>query len=160
MADPTSSQAPFSPLAEAQMTIDGSEQDKALSNSEFLTRREVLTRRSRRVKQLLRIYKILYWLLMEELRARYKEYYWEYGKSAFKEDENKNGSFNANCTDIMEVNGENGKLGSGPDEGVRKCAVAGCKTKAMALARFCHSHILSDSKQKLYKGCSYVVKRT
>ncbi|KAJ0102289.1 hypothetical protein Patl1_05509 [Pistacia atlantica] len=30
---------------------------------------------------------------------------------------------------------------------------------AMALTSFCHLHILSDSKQKLYKPCDYVIKR-
>uniref|UniRef100_J3M5T7 KANL2-like probable zinc-finger domain-containing protein n=2 Tax=Oryza brachyantha TaxID=4533 RepID=J3M5T7_ORYBR len=28
----------------------------------------------------------------------------------------------------------------------------------MAMARFCHSHILSDPKQVLYKGCAYITK--
>uniref|UniRef100_A0A2P2M0X1 KAT8 regulatory NSL complex subunit 2 n=1 Tax=Rhizophora mucronata TaxID=61149 RepID=A0A2P2M0X1_RHIMU len=29
----------------------------------------------------------------------------------------------------------------------------------MALTSFCHLHILSDAKQKLYKPCDYIIKR-
>ncbi|KAI4369767.1 hypothetical protein MLD38_018175 [Melastoma candidum] len=39
-----------------------------------------------------------------------------------------------------------------------RCAFVGCKLKAMALTTFCHLHILSDSKQMLYKACVYVIK--
>ncbi|XP_031495586.1 uncharacterized protein LOC116261111 [Nymphaea colorata] len=38
------------------------------------------------------------------------------------------------------------------------CGFVGCKLKPMALCSFCHSHILLDSKQQLYKACSYVIK--
>lgn len=34
------------------------------------------------------------------------------------------------------------------EEGLRKCLAAGCKAKAMALTRFCNTHILLDSRQK------------
>ncbi|XP_071713458.1 uncharacterized protein [Rutidosis leptorrhynchoides] len=37
-----------------------------------------------------------------------------------------------------------------------RCAVHGCKSKAMASTKFCHGHILSDGKQRLYMGCNYV----
>ncbi|KAI4311391.1 hypothetical protein MLD38_036293 [Melastoma candidum] len=39
-----------------------------------------------------------------------------------------------------------------------RCSFVGCKLKAMALTTFCHLHILSDSKQMLYKACVYVIK--
>ncbi|KAK9291626.1 hypothetical protein L1049_019575 [Liquidambar formosana] len=135
------------------MKIDGSEQDLVLSRSEFLTREEVLRRRSRRIKQLSRCYKDHYWALMEELKIKYRDFYWKYGKSPFKEDEDREDS-SRNRT------GENHtrKLGLGFEEYENRCAVAGCKAKAMALTRFCHPHILSDSKQKLYKRCTYVIK--
>ncbi|XP_031481367.1 uncharacterized protein LOC116251317 [Nymphaea colorata] len=42
--------------------------------------------------------------------------------------------------------------------GDNKCGFSGCKMKPMALSVFCHSHILSDSKQQLYKACTYVIK--
>jgi len=40
------------------------------------------------------------------------------------------------------------------EEGLRKCLAAGCKAKAMALTRFCNSHILLDSRQK--KVCFFL----
>ncbi|KAL1336813.1 hypothetical protein AAHE18_10G090200 [Arachis hypogaea] len=51
----------------------------------------------------------------------------------------------------------NAALGVGGDDVVR-CAFGGCKIKAMALTRYCHAHILSDPKQKLYRGCRTVAK--
>jgi hypothetical protein len=29
----------------------------------------------------------------------------------------------------------------------------------MAMAKYCHSHILIDRTQVLYKGCGYIIKR-
>ncbi|KAL2453401.1 hypothetical protein Adt_49098 [Abeliophyllum distichum] len=148
------------------MRIDGSEEDLALSKSEYLTRPEVLKRRARRAKQLCRIYRDHYWALMEELKLKYREYCWEYGKSPFQEDD-ENDRINSNRGDgtriIQEnVNGIGNKNGnSGFNNGnniVNRCGVHGCKAKAMALTRFCHMHILSDAKQKLYKACNFSIK--
>jgi hypothetical protein len=133
----------------APMTIDGADEDLALANSSVLTRREVLVRRLRRVRQLSRCYRGHYWALMEELKAKYREYYWTYGRSPFKEDEERN-SGNASAAAAAAV--DNG------DDFVR-CASSGCKTKAMALTKYCHAHILSDPNQKLYRGCTAVAKR-
>ncbi|PPS20352.1 hypothetical protein GOBAR_AA00241 [Gossypium barbadense] len=127
------------------ITIDGTDEDLALSKSDYLSRQEVLRRRSRRVKQLARLYKAHYWSLMEELKRKHKEYYWLYGKSPFKEDEKKNG----------EQNDENNKLGLGFQ---LKCQISDCKDKAMALTRFCHKHILKDTNQILYRGCNFPIK--
>lgn len=144
------------------MRIADSDLDAPLSTAEFLTRQEVLKRRSRRARQLARCYKAHYWALMDELKAKHKEYYWLYGKSPYKdedevEEENATGN-NRNC--------RRKEGAKGNDEGmtetmeIRRCEVTGCKAKAMALTRYCHAHILSDSKQKLYKGCSYCIKST
>ncbi|PSR92820.1 INO80 complex subunit D like [Actinidia chinensis var. chinensis] len=132
------------------IAIDGSDEDEALSRSEFLTREEVLKRRSRRVKQLAKVYRDHFWYLMEELKLRHREYYWEYGKSPFEGDEDNRENLNQN-------NGQLG-LGLGPNVNVNRCEVHGCKMKAMALTKFCHLHILSDGKQKLYKRCDYATK--
>lgn len=155
------------------MEIDGYEEDLMLSKSEFLTRYEVLKRRSRRLKQLAKIYRDHYWALMEDLKLKYREYYWEYGKSPFQEDdENNNNLVSSNGSNHNNVNikGENGEAniqGSadnchGNVGGSRiygnRCGVHGCKSKAMALTRFCQMHILSDNKQKLYKACNYAIK--
>ncbi|XP_058216230.1 uncharacterized protein LOC131327202 [Rhododendron vialii] len=135
------------------MALDGSDSDSAvLSRSEFLTRQEVLSRRSRRLKRLAKVYREHYWSMMEDVKVKFREYYWEYGKSPFQEGE---------ILDRGEVNQGNGKLGLGSGangSSAGRCEVHGCKVKAMALTKFCHSHILSDAKQKLYKGCSYATK--
>ncbi|KAF2292018.1 hypothetical protein GH714_000189 [Hevea brasiliensis] len=76
---------------------------------------------------------------MEDLKAKYKEYYWKYGKSPFKGDEKKrktDGIKENSANGIPELNG---KLGFKEDEdleeeeGIRKCAVGGCKATPMAL---------------------------
>ncbi|XP_043723210.1 INO80 complex subunit D [Telopea speciosissima] len=144
--------------ANTSLTIDGAEEDSFLCDSKFLTREEVIRRRSRRVKQLSRFYKDHYWALMEELRVKYRDYYWKYGKSPFKEEEAKE-----NGGGGVEGSGENNRSSLGIIENnidgkYNRCAFAGCKAKAMALTNYCHPHILSDNKQKLYKACTYVVK--
>ncbi|KAL4557323.1 hypothetical protein LXL04_035497 [Taraxacum kok-saghyz] len=130
--------------------IEEADEDVFLSNSELLAREEVLKRRSRKLKQIARVYKDHYWCMMEELKLKYRDYYWEYGKSPYQED----GS-------VPEVDAEkNGddELGLEFSNDLSRCAVHGCKSKSMALTKFCHAHILSDSKQKLYMGCNYVIK--
>ncbi|XP_078440873.1 uncharacterized protein LOC144710903 [Wolffia australiana] len=39
------------------------------------------------------------------------------------------------------------------------CAFPGCTRKHMPLTPYCHPHILSDPRQKLYKPCEYIIKR-
>ncbi|KAJ6741153.1 DOMAIN PROTEIN putative-RELATED [Salix purpurea] len=110
---------------------------------------------------------------MEELKVLYREYYWKYGVSPFKEDhqntlqkveqhkqgggfgvlERENGEGEAN----IEVIGENNNNFS-DFKSNHRCLFVGCKLKAMALTSFCHLHILSDAKQKLYRPCGYVIK--
>ncbi|XP_058737678.1 uncharacterized protein LOC131609880 [Vicia villosa] len=149
------SQQPPPPAPEVSpMTIDGADNDIIFANSAVLSRREVLTRRLRRVKQLARCYRRHYWALMDEVKAKYRDYYWIYGKSPFKEDEE-----NPNGVVLGETaNGTENGSGSAVGDDFVRCAYSGCKTKAMALTRFCHAHILSDSKQKLYRGCTAVAK--
>ncbi|XP_058102360.1 uncharacterized protein LOC131246347 [Magnolia sinica] len=163
---PTPKQSqPFVP----PLSIDGSGDDAAQRRSKSLNRPELLRRRSRRVKQLARYYKAQYWALMEEIKFRYREYYWQYGKSPFADEEEGGGEGEregrGESTVGAEGSGENshrlglgfwGKMGNGENE--RRCTFAGCKSRAMALTSYCHQHILSDSKQKLYKACSYVIK--
>ncbi|XP_038990698.1 uncharacterized protein LOC120113704, partial [Hibiscus syriacus] len=47
----------------------------ALSKSEFLSRKEVLRRRLRLIKQIARLYKAHYWSLMERIKRDLKECY-------------------------------------------------------------------------------------
>lgn len=104
---------------------------------------------------------------MEELKNQYGEYYWEYGKSPFVQDENEveceNNVGNRNCNVECEENNEGGDAEEGRGvSGIavfsNRCAVQGCKMKAMQLTQYCNMHILRDEKQMLYKGCGYVIK--
>ncbi|KAM0940648.1 putative DNA-binding domain, KAT8 regulatory NSL complex subunit 2 [Dioscorea sansibarensis] len=153
--DPESNPAPME-------AIDG--EDEALKMAVVLSREEVLRRRSRRLKHLERYYRERYWALMEELRVRHRDYYWEFGKSPFELQKGENVVFGAGGEGSEEVAKDGvGGLGFGGGEGGRKdererCGVSGCKVYAMPLTRFCHSHILLDGKQTLYKGCNYVIK--
>lgn len=79
---------------------------------------------------------------MEDVRVQFSDFTWKFGESPFEEDK---------CEDKKE-SGEN------VGDGIVRCAFHACKSKAMALTRFCHLHILSDSKQQLYKPCSYVIR--
>ncbi|KMZ59391.1 hypothetical protein ZOSMA_69G00890 [Zostera marina] len=137
--------------------IDGSNEDELLRHSNILSREEVLRRRSRRLKQLARIYRNQYWALMEEIRQRHREYYWRYGKGPMMDVEERD----------AEVRGGGLEVGFGRGEKKRKgenlvdfpvCMFSGCKTKAMALTTYCFQHILSDQRQTLYKPCTYVIK--
>ncbi|KAG9447107.1 hypothetical protein H6P81_013235 [Aristolochia fimbriata] len=149
------------------LLIDGVEEDSALSLSEYLTREEVLRRRSRRAKQLARFYREQYWALMEEIRVKYRDYYWYYGKSPFKEDQDEayDGEKERNCENGVDeksrlglgFENSNGMIDTKENINQKKCAFPGCKTKAMALTSYCHPHILSDTKQKLYKPCIFPV---
>lgn len=152
--------------------------DTALSNSDYLTRQEVLSRRSRKLHQLTRLYKDQYWALMEQIKNQSGRYFWEYGKSPFVQEDGEvenNYNNNNNYNDIINNNVEwdnntiDNHYGGDAEEGENKmgsmslfsncCAVQGCKTKAMQLTRYCNMHILRDDKQLLYKGCGYIIKR-
>lgn len=119
---------------------------------------------------------------MEELKNQYGEYYWEYGKSPFVQDDSENlqnlenvennvnvnlnrdrecsGVRNEEESNVCEKNENEGEVEEGR-VGVfsNRCAVQGCKMKAMQLTVYCNMHILRDEKQMLYKGCGYVIKR-
>ncbi|XP_050235397.1 uncharacterized protein LOC126683822 [Mercurialis annua] len=171
-----------------------SEQDNYLSRATHLTRYELLKRRSFNLKQLSKCYKDHYWALMEDLKVQYREYYWKYGASPFKEDQHPSlqqhnleresggileresgggGGGGGNNVNIEVIGENNNNNNNGNYSGVKgdlevknsnnnnnknRCLFVGCKLKAMALTSFCHLHILSDAKQKLYKPCAYVIK--
>ncbi|XP_009760505.1 uncharacterized protein LOC107770753 [Nicotiana tabacum] len=154
MPDPNSSTGASSagrPSSSTPIKIDGCEEDTILGKSKYLHKLEVLKRRHRRTKQLQRIYRDCYWALMEEVKLKHREYCWKYGTSAFQEDEDKTKD-GGTLGGTGENNNGNNAVNS------NTCGVHGCKSKAMALTRFCHMHILSDSKQKLYKACNYAIK--
>ncbi|ONK56830.1 uncharacterized protein A4U43_C10F13460 [Asparagus officinalis] len=126
------------------------ETSSSLATSSLLSREEVLRRRSHRSKALYKRYRSLYWVMMEEIRAKHRKYLWDNGSSPL---EKENGDDDGR---------DNEGLGEAGDETrvrVRsKCACGGCKMKAMPLTRFCHQHILTDPDQTLYKRCVFVTK--
>ncbi|XP_078150288.1 uncharacterized protein LOC144545596 [Carex rostrata] len=120
-------------------------EDECLRTASRLERAEVLRRRSRRLHHLASTYRRHYWSLIEDLRIKHRDYYWEYGKSPL---EKRKFRGQEDSTDD--------ELGTGGER--MKCGFCGCKAKAMALTRFCHQHILADPKQTLYKPCNFVIK--
>ncbi|KAK8942278.1 hypothetical protein KSP40_PGU013520 [Platanthera guangdongensis] len=141
----------------AAMSIDGEAEDDALASSQFLSREEVLRRRSRRLKQLNRCYRRQYWALMEEIRVKHRDYYWEFGKSPLEEDNaSPSQGMLAEKALLGHVEGETGSSAGGER---KRCAYIGCKSKGMPLTSYCHAHILFDTKQTLYKACNYIIKR-
>ncbi|KAK8574205.1 hypothetical protein V6N13_097194 [Hibiscus sabdariffa] len=144
-------------------------QDVALARSTHLTREELLKRRLRHLRQLSRCYRAHYWALMENLKIQYRNYYWKFGISPFKQNASQDLADDAPVFECppadnnVHVNNTNTNSNSNSNFGLnfknnQQCSFVGCKLKAMALTRFCHLHILSDSKQKLYKACTYVIK--
>ncbi|TXG72872.1 hypothetical protein EZV62_001451 [Acer yangbiense] len=149
-----------------------SQENPVLSRVTHLTRPELLRRRSHYLKQLSKCYKDHYWGLVEELKTQYRDYYWEFGVSPVKDSQQED---KATERESVDNNNNNNKLlvveGSGDNvtsynngggfldiKNNQRCSFIGCKLKAMAFTSFCHLHILSDSKQKLYKPCDYVIK--
>ncbi|XP_010522203.1 PREDICTED: INO80 complex subunit D-like [Tarenaya hassleriana] len=149
-------------------------EDQILARSSHLTRTELLRRRSHHLRQLSKFYRDHYWALMEDLKAQYREYYWRFGVSPFKDEQNQpnkrrrlglegeNGDGDAVEGSGDNVNNNGGGNGVTTDLYTKinsRCSYGGCKLKAMALTNYCHLHIVNDKKQKLYKACEYVIKR-
>ncbi|XP_027364063.1 INO80 complex subunit D-like [Abrus precatorius] len=104
---------------------------QALARASHLTRPELLRRRLENLKRLSKWYRELYWALIHQLQTLYGHYLCHYALSPFHP---------ITHFDLV------------------LCAFLGCKFKAMPFTSFCHFHILSDSSQKLYKPCNYVIK--
>ncbi|KAL2922229.1 INO80 complex subunit D [Bienertia sinuspersici] len=161
--------------------------DLALSSSSHLTHQELLRRRLHRLHQLSKVYRDHYWAFMEDLRVHYRHYYWKFGVSPSKDDDDKeresgadrdfaatnvegcgetNNTNNNSLTTCVASGGNNAKSGLGFGDngsevklgGNNPCAFVVCKLKAMALTNFCYLHILSDPQQQLYKACNYIIK--
>ncbi|CAA7015000.1 unnamed protein product [Microthlaspi erraticum] len=155
--------------------ITMSQEDQVLARSTHLTHPELLRRRSHNLKELAKCYKDHYWALMEDLKAQHREYYWRYGVSPFKDEQNQPNKRRRLGPegeiidgDAVEGSGDNGTNNNDGANGVKSDQYAnsncgscmyGCKAKAMALTKYCQLHILKDSKQKLYTGCTNVIKR-
>ncbi|KAH7863297.1 hypothetical protein Vadar_015894 [Vaccinium darrowii] len=148
LQNPSSNASPIQNPYPAAITPPPPQVDVYLSASTHLTRQELLARRAHNLRQLTRVYKDHYWAMMEELKGKFKEYVWKHGLSPYKE----GGGGGADDDDEERGNGLE------VNNTTALCAFNGCTLKAMALTKFCHLHILSDSKQVLYKPCEYVIK--
>ena len=122
------------------------------TTAEALTREDVLRRRRRRVARLAGVYRRLYWAMAEEVRARHRQYVWDLARSPLEAEQPP-----APPGGPIPAAGEPPRPAPVPRR--KKCGFTGCKVRAMATTRFCHSHILSDPKQLLYKPCAYITKR-
>ncbi|XP_008791758.2 INO80 complex subunit D isoform X2 [Phoenix dactylifera] len=154
-----SSTAAGAAMAEGGVTavvVEGAEEDEVLRDAGALSREDVLRRRLRRVRQLERLYRRKYWALMDELRVRHRDYYWVFGLSPVEEEGRGRGSDDGGMG--LGLGFRKGKSNNNGGVEEKRCAFSGCKTKPMPLTSYCHSHILSDSKQTLYKPCSYVIR--
>lgn len=90
---------------------------------------------------------------MEEIRVQYREYLWKFGVSPFQQEINNDHENNNNNVKLEDGIDENGNgIGDG------KCLFNNCNQKAMTLTKFCKDHILSDSKQQLYRPCEFYLK--
>ncbi|KAL4591225.1 hypothetical protein LXL04_004181 [Taraxacum kok-saghyz] len=135
--------------------------DQYLAYSTYLSRQQILRRRSYNLKQLTKCYRDQYWALMEELRVKRREYVWKFGKNPFHEDPNEDDKDNVieeQVKDGIENGIAKASDGNGKSNGLI-CTSSRCTMKAMILTNFCRFHILSDPKQQLYKPCEYVPKR-
>ncbi|XP_066363703.1 uncharacterized protein [Miscanthus floridulus] len=121
------------------------------TTAEALTREEVLRRRRRRAARLAGVYRRLYWAMAEEVRARHRQYVWDLARSPLEAEQPP-----APPGGPIPAAGEPPRPAPVPRR--KKCGFTGCKVRAMATTRFCHSHILSDPKQLLYKPCAYITK--
>ncbi|VAI41242.1 unnamed protein product [Triticum turgidum subsp. durum] len=115
------------------------------ATAEALTREEVLRRRRRRAARLLAAYRRLYWAMAEEVRARHRQYVWELGCSPLEAEQ------------PLPATASEAKPAPAAVPRRKKCGITGCKVRAMAMAKYCHYHILSDPNQVLYKGCGHIM---
>jgi hypothetical protein len=91
--------------------------------------------------------------MAEEVRARHRRYVWDLARSPLEAEQPP-----APPGGPIPAAGEPPRPAPVPPRR-KKCGFTGCKVRAMATTRFCHSHILSDPKQLLYKPCAYITKR-
>ncbi|CAL9246472.1 unnamed protein product [Arabidopsis halleri] len=146
--------------------ITMSQEDEIIARSSHLTRTELLRRRAHNLKQLAKCYKNHYWALMEDLRTQHRDYWCKYGVSQFKDQQNQSNKRRRLGPEgeigAVEGSGDKANDGGNGDQYANNngSCMYGCKAKAMALSKYCQLHILKDSKQKLYTGCTNVINRS
>lgn len=157
--------------------------DKVLKESHVLTAEEVIQRRTRRLEQLMKVYRAQYWGLLEEMRSKYRRFYLRHGKSGWRWDNEDGvgvsrseqnhgeqaaaaaaaggggGGRELNSTSVageMKEPHAPEKLGNE----IMRCGAQGCNNKPLLLSVYCYAHVLLEPRQRLYRPCSYVVRRS
>jgi hypothetical protein len=127
--------------------LDWPMEDDVLKRSDALTQEEVIQRRLKRMRKLMKLYRSQYWSLVEEMRMKYRRFYLRYGKSGWRDD--------------VEEKEDGGDGMREPERGNAEnihCGAQGCTAKPLALSVFCFAHILLEPRQRLYKPCGHVVR--
>ncbi|CAM6093619.1 unnamed protein product [Calypogeia fissa] len=141
-------------------SVQQQEEDQILKRAEALTMEEVIQRRVRRLRKLMKVYRSQYWGLVEEMRTKYRRLYLRHGKSGWRDD----------VEDERDGAVPDGGGGGGSGDGMREperrlgvaenahCAAQGCTSNPLSLSVFCFAHILLEPRQRLYKPCSHVIR--
>ena len=154
--------------------------DRVLKESHVLTSEEVIQRRTRRLEQLMKVYRAQYWGLLEEMRSKYRRFYLRHGKSGWRWD-NEDG---VGVSRSEQNHGEQAAAAAGggggrelnsnsvagemkephapekPGNEIMRCGAQGCNNKPLLLSVYCYAHVLLEPRQRLYRPCSYVVRRS
>lgn len=128
-----------------------------LQHASVLTQEQLLHRRASRLRHLLRIYRAQYWGLLEEMRSKYRRFYLRHGKSGWRRDP---GPANPTGDDPADLPAAEMKQPHAPEPDVTHCGAQGCVAKPLLLSSYCYMHILQEPRQRLYKPCSFIIRRS
>lgn len=126
-----------------------------------LTQEQLLHRRASRLRHLLRIYRAQYWGLLEEMRSKYRRFYLRHGKSGWRRDAGPGPSgLDRNDPDLPpgEMKRPHAPEPPGGSD-VSRCGAQNCLAKPLLLSSYCYTHILQEPRQRLYRPCSFIVRR-
>lgn len=127
-----------------------------LLHASVLTQEQLLHRRASRLRHLLRIYRAQYWGLLEEMRSKYRRFYLRHGKSGWRRDHSP--TIRDVPTDLPPA--EMKQPHAPESDTVSHCGAQGCLAKPLLLSSYCYTHILQEPRQRLYKPCSFIVRRS
>jgi hypothetical protein len=133
-----------------------------LHRATALTHEQLLRRRASRLRHLLSIYRSQYWGLLEEMRSKYRRFYLRHGKSGWRRDQ---GPAPAPDPDRPAPGPSAGEMKQPhapetPGSELSRCGAQGCFAKPLLLSSYCYTHILQEPRQRLYKPCSFIVRRS
>lgn len=119
---------------------------------------EVIERRMKRIRKLVRLYRSQYWALIEEMRAKHRKFYLRTGRGGWREE----ADTEAGGALALGFPGSGRQEPHAPDKPANAtlhCAASGpCLAKPLALSVFCLDHILLEPRQRLYNPCAFVIR--